>query len=575
MSKKVPYTTSDGITTHATILKVDVNLKGLSSQELQVVGHLSKATNAITPIYAQQQFSQTVELLHSLLQLQKRIKNPKHKIILRNYINLYLAKNSPWAITDGKGMRFDLPENIIPKNHAVQKHLSFLHYATQAPPARAIYPSITTPEELAKLNHSNLDTCVIRTSQGKLKTITNAQRYKKELNITIKHLQNAITHANPSLKSYLQTLIKQLQSSSPKDHLATHKKWLKVQGDLHFLLGTAIETYLDRVKGARGTAQASVSKINHTYQDFCTTMTSLLPEFEKLAPWKYKKKITKKNIPQLKFLDVITWAGGYDAFPATVLAECLPNEASFRKKFGSVNAIFVNIQQALDKAPSSSIIQREFLPKSILSKYQHLLSHLGLIMTASHELGHASGGTKGNLEPAKVFGKEYSALEEARAELFSMWVLPILAQKNIITQDQLIAGYYNMLLSMIRGCASEPNDHAASRNMMFHYFLEKKAIIPSKNKFKINPASMQSAVTQMLKTLANFRAEGNIQGYSRFKQKYCKTDRKAEFEHRLSALPKGRLLIFPTLEKKGKLFTSKILYPKRFADQPRLLNHFL
>src|SRR3989344_8809459 len=95
-------------------------------------------------------------------------------------------------------------------------------------------------------------------------------------------------------------------------------------------------------------AQGGVFFLREDYKSLCAKIIAMLPEFEARAPWKHKKEVDMKNIPKLRFVDVITWSGFYDVFPSIVLAESLPNEKEFKDKFGSVNLVFANIWEALE-----------------------------------------------------------------------------------------------------------------------------------------------------------------------------------------------------------------------------------
>jgi len=94
-----------------------------------------------------------------------------------------------------------------------------------------------------------------------------------------------------------------------------------------------------------------------------------------------------------------------------------------------------------------------------------------------------------------------------------------------------------------------------------------------KEKYIVNVAEMRSAAKDMLAELSNIKAEGNLEGLAKFKEKYLSSARQEYFEKRLANMPRGRCVIFPTLDHDGEKYTGKVTYPADFRDQPRTLRY--
>ena len=577
--QEIPYIRTDGKAKRATVIPVGFSLVDLSNEEIQVIGYLTNASDGMTPIFAKQHYDRTLEMFGALLDLESVVDGSVLQA-LGEYNTLFAARNSPWSSTDGLGIRFPLNRDQVPKKHPLREFTELLIHGVQAPVGRSFYPVGITDKEIDGLEDAlRVNSSVIQNNDGILRVILHEERFKAELNPVITALQQArFTTTNESLQRYITAKIDELRTGSLEAREVSNHTWLKLDGPLDFIIGTAVESYLDKVKGVRSSAQSVVCRVNETYQEFCRTFMGILPELEQRAPWEHKKTIDISNMPQLRFVDVATWSGGYDIFPATVVAESLPNEQSFRQKYGSVNLVFANVQEALGKTGGSKLMKEKFIPAFDLEKYGDLISEMGLKMTAAHEIGHASGGVVIDTEPNDHFGKEYSRMEEARAELFSMWVLPILVEKGLITPDQRIAGYYSMALSIIKALQMTPTDHSGSRNMMFNYFMEKGGLVEIEEgglKYLVNPDAMQSAASDMLGIMGNIRATGDRDGLERFKSKYLSDSRKSEFERRLEEMPQGSLLVFPTIQRNGDGLTSCLVYPTTFRNQTRTLNNFV
>jgi len=516
----IPYITSGGKEKNATVVPVNFSLEGLSDEEIQVIIHLSEASNGMTPIYAQQHYDRSLEIYKSLLDFEGILTDPNDKQLLEDYNTLFAARNSPWARVGGEGMCFPISRDKVPINHPLREFIELLIHGVQAPEGRGLYPSGITDAELSPLeNKSRVNSSVIQNQEGSLEVVLHETRYERELDSVINSIKVAkrVT-TNENLKNYLETKIKELYSGSLESREESFLRWFDLDGPIDFLIGTAVEPSMDKILGVRGSARSFVGNINNKYQDFCNNFLKILPELERDAPWKYKREnYSESNNPQLRFIDVANWSGDYDPFPLTVNAQSLPNEQDFKEKYGTINLVFVNIQEAISNSGGRKIIEELFLPRDIQEKYGQYLTDIYLKMTSAHELGHHSGGVAMDSDPNYHFGKEYTLMEEARGELFSMWALPKLVERHIITPEQELAGYYSIVISLIGSLQQSPENHSGAYNMMFHYFLQKGALVETKEgdhiKYIVNKNLMESSVSKMLGIIGDIKATGDREGF--------------------------------------------------------------
>jgi len=529
---ELPYTDSEEKNHRASVIPVQFTLEGLSQSEIETLSHLSSASNGIAPIFALQHNAEGLRLFAALLDLEKRTTNSEVRESLKVYNTLFAGRSSVWNSSNDLALRFPLEKNQIPLANPLHEFYDMLTNVPHAPPGRAFYPEGITEGEISGLEDAlRVNSSVLRNADGSHRVELHERRYAKELVPVINALMRAETTAtSEDLKTYIRAKIKELRQGALEDRAASDKAWLAISGSIDFVLGTGIETYLDRIKGVRGYAQAVVCRVNNTYQGFSDAFAAMLPELEAKAPWKHKKELDSSNIPRLRFVDALTWAGGYDLFPATVLAESLPNEKKFCEQYGSVNLVFANVQEAIARSSEGRLMQKEFLLRDTQAGYGPEIPYISLLMTAAHEIGHASGGLAIEHEPSVLFGADYSIMEEARAELFSMWALPILVDTGVLTQEQEVTGYYAMTLSLARAMKQPAVDHYGSRNMMFNYFLKRDALLEieedGKAKLAVNRLWMRVAVKEMLAKLADIRATGDIGALARFKEEYISSDRR-------------------------------------------------
>ena len=206
-----------------------------------------------------------------------------------------------------------------------------------------------------------------------------------------------------------------------------------------------------------------------------------------------------------------------------------------------------------------------FLKKNIINKATEKLN-----------CQSTTGGVALKVEPSQHFGVEYSRLEEARAELFSLWGMSLLVRDGILTKDEQMAGYYTALTSMTRAIELPPVDHNGSWNMMFHYFLQhggfEEIVEGGKVKFRVVPLRIPTVVESMLGEIGNIKATGDLERLATFKSLYLSTARQEEFKRRFENMPLGYGFYFPSIDSSGNLtYASEIMNQKGTLTQLNLL----
>lgn len=570
--RQIKYTRSDGLEKTAEIVHVDFPVEDLEQEDLEVLDNLSQAADNVTPIFAAQQDSRTKQILRSLLDLEKRV-DPEKRQSLDDFITLYEMKNGP---VDRQGLGIRFPDIYDPDLLLEFPELYNGRFNFSA--GRNLYPFDITKEEFEKLENKNtVNSFVRRRQDGTLQVHINEKLFAREIEPIIKHLEKArAASKNERLNDYIDAKIVELKNGSEQNRSISDHTWLKNTGNLDFVISTGSEIYIDQFQGRRGAASGAVYVTDRSYLETAQNLIRLLPKWEAEAPWKRKKQLNSSNMPRIKFVNVFNGSADYHHFPGVLLAESLPNDEDFKRHYGSANIMFVNIEKAKGTR-SVKLVADEFFLDDIES-YLPLMADVNIKTHGSHELGHALGNSIIK-EPRIHFGEEYNMMEEHRAETFSLWALPRLEREGMMNYEHVIAGYYSMLVSMISSLQQKPIDHNGARNMMFHYFLKKGAIIESeidgKTKYGLNIKKLPYAVEEMLTELGIIKGEGDKEYLARFKSEYLIDDKRKSFEARLSHMPLGTGLVFPYLEKDLEGYTGKLIYPVSFRDQRSSLEHFV
>ncbi len=345
--------------------------------------------------------------------------------------------------------------------------------------------------------------------------------YAVYLKTAIAKLEKARALADPAQATVIADLIRYYQTGDSKDWLQFGADWVRNDAAVDFANGF-IEVYRD-ARGRKGSSQSFVTVTDKPVTGAMNTLAQNAAYFEEKAPWdpKYKKQAFQP--PVVKAVEVLVETGD---FHVTTIGDNLPNENEIHEKYGTKNFLFLGSSHALGAAGSSI---REFgaTPEEIArsEKYGEAAEDL---MTAMHEvIGHGSGKLSDRVkEGAEPYLKEYfSTLEEARADLMSLWNVwdPKLQQLGLVTdQDAIAKTMYDsaarvaltQLRRIPRGNTIE-EDHARDRALIANYIMAKTGateLVQRDGKSYIHVKDyqkMREGVGVLLSELMRIKAEGD------------------------------------------------------------------
>jgi hypothetical protein len=591
----IPYQQHGEPARRAGIVRVEVDLTGLSDNDIQILGHLCEAVDCINPIYRDQFESQTA-MIRRLISRLRRVASPEEKIVIDNYRTLLDLQNSPFSHLPRKnhllGLEKDAIQELVKKCESARVERDFeaaapFFFEGLVSPDRAnFYPEDLSEEELESLGDKSkiVNSSVIRDRKG-LKVVLNEERYRKDLNSAIEHLKRARELSdNPSFQLFLDAKIIEMSFGTTEARRLADYTWVRHTSKLDIIISSAIEVYLDNWKNARGAAAGAVLVENPAATELLHALIGHFAEFEATAPWTYKKeKIDETTLPKLKFVDVLNWSGDYVNGPMTIIAQSLPNDEWVIQKIGSVNLVYYNTGRAIHKV-SGLLAAKEFLPSRTYEKQAAFLFDASQLHSALHELGHTTGmmdPQHREKQPREYLEVEYSGLEETRAELFGLWAMPLLVRNGVIEEATMNAAYNAMLMAMVSSLKFEPKQaHNKARNMMWHYFFEKGAISVSEEegqtRYETNLSKIHEVTAEMLQDVANTKASGSKELAQKLREKWCYDDKlRPEIESRTKNFPLGRGLIFPKLKQDGERFLRSLVYPKSFSKQEKFERELL
>lgn len=419
-------------------------------------------------------------------------------------------------------------------------------------------------------------------------------RYDKQIAAIVSHLEAAVPLAPETMQQALKGLIKWYQTGEDADRKAYDIAWVHDKTSPVDTINGFIEVYLD-ARGIKGSWEGIVFYVNHGKTEGIKRLAADAQWFEDRMPWdpKYRKQgvtgITANAI------DVVVETG--DSGPITPIGINLPNDQAVREQYGSKSVSLSNITEANDKATLPSF-RTEFAwtpDEAERTAKWGVLS--GELHTNMHEvIGHASGKVSEKLKgaPQAVLKEQFSALEEARADLVALYFLnsPKLVELGLIgkdDQDAVVRTEYeayarNALVQLrrVREGTQIEEDHMRNRQMIVHWLMKNTKAIDVKTRdgktfYVLNDVqAFHDGVGTLLAEVQRIKAEGDYAAAKSLFETYgVHIDAKLRDEvlQRVDALhlPSYTGFVMPKLEAtttaSGEISDVTISYPQDLTRQ--------
>jgi len=352
-------------------------------------------------------------------------------------------------------------------------------------------------------------------------------RYGSQLSAVVKHLTDAIPFATEPMAAALRALIKFYQTGETGDREAYDIAWVRDKASPVDTINGFTEVYLD-ARGIKGAWEALVFYVNTEKTSEIKKLAADAQWFEDRMPWdpKYRKQgvqgITANAI------DVVIETG--DSGPVTPIGINLPNDQSVREQYGSKSVSLSNVNEAYDKSTLPEFrTEFSWTPEEVAraEKWGALSSEL---TTNMHEvIGHASGKIderlKGN--PQAVLKEQFSALEEARADLVALYFLPDpkLVELGLLAKadhDDIVRTEYEgytrtaiVQLRRVREGAQLEEDHMRNRQMVVRWLMANTKAIDVRMRdgktyyVMTDPQAYREGVGRLLAEVQRIKAEGD------------------------------------------------------------------
>jgi dipeptidyl-peptidase-3 len=376
-----------------------------------------------------------------------------------------------------------------------------------------------------------LNSRLVRTPDGLVEEVYRiGGRYSAHIERIVEHLRSALPLAEPPMRRGLEALIRFYESGEEADRVAYDIAWVQDTDSPIDTVNGFIEVYLD-ARGVKGAWEGIVSYINVEKTDGLRRLADAAAWFEARMPIDPRWRREEVVGVTARAIDVIVETG--EAGPMTAIGINLPNDQAIRERYGSKSVSLANINEAYEKSQMPSF-RREFCwsPEE-LGRAERWGAVASEVTTAIHEvIGHGSGRVADHLEgqPQLALKEQYSAIEEARADLVALYfipdpktaevgLLPAESQEEIvITEYEAYARTALVQLRRMREGTIIEEDHMRNRQMIVRWLMDHTSAIElrvreGKTYYVLTDAeAFRVGVGHLLGEVQRIKSEGDYEG---------------------------------------------------------------
>jgi dipeptidyl-peptidase-3 len=419
-------------------------------------------------------------------------------------------------------------------------------------------------------------------------------RYGGEIAAIVGHLKAALEYAQPPTRRALEALIRFYETGDDRERFAYDVAWVEDREGPIDTINGFIENYLD-ARGVKGAWEALVCYVNHEKTESLRQLADAAAWFEVRMPWDPKWRRTDVTGVTARAIDVVVETG--EAGPTTAIGINLPNDQRIRETYGSKSVSLANITEAYEKSQLPAF-RREFCwSEEEVARAERWGAVASDATTAIHEvLGHGSGRVAEHLDgqPQLALKEQYSAIEEARADLVALYFIPEpkIGEIDLVPaadQPEVVIAEYeayarNALVQLrrMREGTTIEEDHMRNRQLIVHWLLAHTPAIEVRKRdgktfyVMVDPGAFREGCGRLLAEVQRIKSEGDYEAAKSLFETYgihfdpALRDEIVERVDRLN-LPSYTGFVQPRLEPvfdtAGGISDVRISYPQSLEQQ--------
>jgi dipeptidyl-peptidase-3 len=351
--------------------------------------------------------------------------------------------------------------------------------------------------------------------------------YDSELREVVRHLEAALPYAPPSLADALRALIRWYDTGDETDREAFDIAWVRNRDSVVDTMNGFIEVYMD-ARGIKGSWEAVVYYEHQEKTEKIHRFAANAQWFEDRLPIDPRfRKPTVQGV-SARAIEVVFEAG--DSGPITPIGVNLPNDQRIREEYGSKSVTLSNVLEAYEQSTLDSFRQEFSWDDAEIERAKQWGAFAGELTTEIHEvLGHGSGRMAAGVvgQPQELLKEQYSALEEARADLVALYFVadPHLVTLQLVPaeyQAEIVRAEYeayvrNALVQLrrVREGTQLEEDHMRNRQAIVHWLMAHTDAIDIRRRedqtyyVVADVEAFRNGVAQLLAEVQRIKSEGD------------------------------------------------------------------
>jgi dipeptidyl-peptidase-3 len=278
----------------------------------------------------------------------------------------------------------------------------------------------------------------------------------------------------------------------------------------------------------KGAWESLVFYVNQEKTKGIQTIAREAQWFEDHMPWDPSYRKPGVRGISANAIDVVVESG--DSGPVTPVAINLPNDEQIREQHGSKSVSLSNVNEAYDKStPPTFRTEFSWTPEEA-ARGEKWSAFAGELTTNMHEvIGHGSGKLNERLKgnPQASLKEQFSALEEARADLVGLYFLPDpkLAELGLVPKDsqqEIVQAEYEgytrnaiVQLRRVREGTQIEEDHMRNRQMIVRWLMANTRAIETRQRdgktfyVMVDAKAFRDGVGTLLAEVQRIKSEGD------------------------------------------------------------------
>ena len=389
----------------------------------------------------------------------------------------------------------------------------FVEGIGEKPAGAQFYPADMTEEEWNAFDDPDKTsqyTMIVRDENGALKCVWYHDYFAEQIKKAASLLDDASELAgDEEFAEYLRLRAKALRTD---DYFESDMQWMDVRNNNVDMVIGPIENYTDARYGIKASHEAFILIKDQEWTKQLALYAAYVPELQKQlpVPAEYKKEVPGADL-DLAAYDAVYYAGDCNANSKTIAIN-LPNDERVQLQRGTRKLQLKNSMQAKFDKILVPIANELMTPESM----DHIKFDAFFANVMFHETAHGMGikntiTGKGTVREA--LGNQYSAIEEAKADVLGLYLVTKLAEMGVYTNTTMEDNYTTFMAGIFRsvrfGAASA---HGKANMLTFNYFQKEGAFVRNaEGRYAIDFEKMKVAVEKLAGDILKHQGDGDYE----------------------------------------------------------------